>query len=79
MKSYASFQNSILMHMLSKCHMKMRGSLTAYEGRSRVNPNPSKQSEFDSQFLAVKLSLNLNNFHKVMLAMTSKIFNLKVI
>ncbi len=28
MKGYASFQNSVLMHMLSKCQIKMSGSLT---------------------------------------------------
>jgi hypothetical protein len=36
MKSYASFQNSIPIHMISKSHLKMSGSLTAYEDRSRV-------------------------------------------
>ncbi len=36
MKRYASFQNSIPMYMIRKCHLKVTGSLTAYEGRSRV-------------------------------------------
>jgi hypothetical protein len=26
------------MHMISKCHLKVSGSLTAYEGQSRVKP-----------------------------------------
>jgi hypothetical protein len=39
MKSYASFQNSLPMHMISKGHLKVSGSLTAYEGRSRVKLN----------------------------------------
>jgi hypothetical protein len=36
MKSYASFQNSIPMRMISKSHQKISGSLTAYEDGSRV-------------------------------------------
>ncbi len=36
MKSYASFQNFITMHRISKCHLKVSGSLTFYEGLSRV-------------------------------------------
>jgi hypothetical protein len=44
MKSYASFQNSIPMHMISKSHLKMSGSLTAYEDRRRVNINYLKRT-----------------------------------
>ncbi len=36
-KSYASFQSSIPKQMIIKFHLKVSGSLTAYEGRSRVN------------------------------------------
>jgi hypothetical protein len=46
MKSYASFQNSIPMHMISKRHLKMSGSLTAYEDQSRAK-NPESSEHFN--------------------------------
>jgi hypothetical protein len=39
MKSYASFKNSKIMQMISKCHQKLSGSLWAYEGQRRVKKN----------------------------------------
>jgi hypothetical protein len=34
-EKHASFYNSNRMQMLSKCHLKMSGSLNTYEGKSR--------------------------------------------
>jgi hypothetical protein len=40
----------IPMHMISKCHPKVTGSLTPYEGRSRVNRSAKKQMDLGRFF-----------------------------
>ncbi len=46
--------------MISKCHLKMSGSLTAYEDRSRVNKEQKKLA-LKPVYSMVPSDTNLNN------------------